>query len=63
MPAVLSVRTNEAVRLIIETWVGLLVEKRYEEALAMLVLPRSLLDAPEDGRPWTPELLATVIRN
>jgi hypothetical protein len=46
-------RTDKAVRSAIERWVGLLVEQRYDEAMAML--------AP--SATWTPDLLATVIRN
>jgi hypothetical protein len=48
-------RTDEAVRAVIERWVGLLAEDRFEEALGML--------APLPSKAWTPELLATVIRN
>jgi hypothetical protein len=46
-------RTDKAVRSAIERWVGLLVEQRYDEAMAMLA-PSAM---------WTPELLVTVIRN
>jgi hypothetical protein len=46
-------RTDKAVRSAIERWVGLLVEQRFDEAVAML--------AP--SATWTAELLATVIRN
>jgi hypothetical protein len=50
---VLPERTDQAVRSAIERWVGLLVEQRFEEALAMLV----------PSEQWTPELLGNVIRN
>ncbi len=52
-------RTAEAVRDVIERWVGLLVDERFDEALALLATrPESPLETT-----WTPELLATVIRN
>jgi hypothetical protein len=50
---VLSARTDAAVRSAIERWVGLLVEQRFEEALAMLARSEQ----------WTPELLVNVIGN
>ena len=60
---VLSERTAEAVRVIVERWVGLLVGRKHEEALAMLASPRPLLDAPSAETGWTPESLAQVIQN
>jgi hypothetical protein len=41
---VLPDRTDQAVRSAIEAWVGLLVEQRFEEAMAML---GQILDLPE----------------
>jgi hypothetical protein len=54
-PLLVPERTPEAVRDVIERWVALLVEERFEEALGLL--------APSRTQTWTPELLATVIRN
>jgi hypothetical protein len=53
VPVVLSARTDAAVLALIERWVALLVEERFEDAMAML----------GPSATWTPELLATVIRN
>jgi hypothetical protein len=60
---VLSERTAEAVRVVVEQWVGLLVERKYAEALALLATRRPLLDPPSTETGWTPELLAQVIQN
>jgi hypothetical protein len=53
VPVVLSARTDAAVLAVIEQWVGLLVEERFDDAMAMLV----------PSGTWTPDLLATVVRN
>ena len=53
MPVVLSSRTDAAVLDLIERWIALLVEERFEEAVAML--------GPSGT--WTSDLLATVIQN
>lgn len=50
---VLPDRTDQAVRSVVERWVGLLVEERFDEAMEML--------GPSGT--WTPELLAAVVRN
>jgi hypothetical protein len=63
MAIVLAARTDDAVLSVIETWVGLLVERQYEEALALLATPRPLLEPAEASKPWSAELLATVILN
>jgi hypothetical protein len=63
MATALTTRTAEAVRAVIETWVELLVEKKYEQALAMLTTSRPLLDPLATETGWTPELLAKVIQN
>jgi len=62
-PQVLPERTADDVRAVIEAWVGLLVEKKYERAIAMLATLRPLLDPPATETGWTPELLARVIQN
>jgi hypothetical protein len=46
-------RTDEAVRAVIDRWLVELCERNVDGALAMLV----------PSKQWTPELLATVIRN
>jgi hypothetical protein len=61
--AIVSERTTEAVRAVVERWVGLLVERKYAKAITMLAATRPLLDPPATETWWTPELLATVIQN
>lgn len=53
MPDVLSSRTDGAVFAVIERWVGLLVARKYADALGMFTVSEH----------WTPDLLRNVLRN
>lgn len=53
VPVALPARSNAAVRVVIERWVGLLVEERFDDAMATV--------GPSGT--WTPDLLARVIGN